>query len=338
MTRPTPPRRRRFGARPAAATGRGTAPEDPGGEATRPRPGGASRRLSLRRFRHAKRDKADFDHIYDRDDPRPYARTLHDLEYQIPAHAQPIFADLVERRRAQLGREDLGVLDLCCSYGITAALLNHDLDLAGLYAHYCAPEVADLSTDALVAVDRDFLARRRRRDPAPVLGIDVAANAVAYARRVGLHRWSSTENLEEHDAGPELADALADVRLITVSGGLGYISERTFARVLRHAGGAEGGEGCWIAAFALRWTDLGPLERALGAHGLVTERLTGRTFRQRRFADAAERAYALSELRRRGIDPTGREEEGYFHASLILAAPPGGGAPALAELVAGASG
>jgi hypothetical protein len=53
----------------------------------------------------------------------------------------------------------------------------------------------------------------------------------------------------------------------------------------------------------------------------VTERLTGATFIQRRFRDAEEFESSLSTLADLGIDATGLESEGLFHADLILSRP-----------------
>jgi SAM-dependent methyltransferase len=165
------------------------------------------------------------------------------LEYQAPAHGERVFGRLAQRRREHLDRKDVVVLDLCCSYGINAALLNHDLTLNALYARYGSPELAALSTDELVLADRAFYGEHRRSQPVQVVGIDVADQAVAYAHRVGLHWAGSSENLEMENPSTALAHLLTGVDLITVTGGIGYITERTFDRVLKHAS-AEGD--CWV--------------------------------------------------------------------------------------------
>ena len=75
--------------------------------------------------------KANFDDIYDQPDPRAYFRTLAPLDYQIPQQARPV----IERVHAAAGA-DRTILDVCCSYGINAALLRFDLDIADLAARY----------------------------------------------------------------------------------------------------------------------------------------------------------------------------------------------------------
>ncbi|HSH60369.1 MAG TPA: hypothetical protein VK988_12165 [Acidimicrobiales bacterium] len=279
---------------------------------------------------HAKGGKASFDHIYNQPDPRPYFQTLAQFGYEIPAHGQAMFSVLVGKLLEEQSPEDLAVLDLCCSYGVNAALLNHDLTLDDLYERYRSPELAGLSSQDLADDDADFYARRRR-SPMPMLGIDTADQAVDYASRAGLLADGSHENLEIADPSEGLRRCLAGVSLITVTGGIGYISEHTFDRVLQATGGAP-----WVASFALRWVPYAPITAVLEKHGLVTETLAKRTFPQRRFTDEAERSYVIDELERIGIDPTGKEAEGQYHADFYLSRPAAHvEAQPLEELVAG---
>jgi len=264
---------------------------------------------------HAKDGKASFDHIYNQPDPRPYFRTLEQFGYEIPAHGQAMFSVLVAKLLEAESPERLSVLDLCCSYGVNAALLNHDLTLDDLYERYRSPELAGLSSDELADDDAEFYVQRRR-SRLRVVGIDTAYQAVGYASRAGLLTEGSHENLEMADPSEDLRRCLAGVGLVTVTGGIGYISENTFDRVLQVTGGAP-----WVASFVLRWVSYDPIAAVLEKHGLVTETLETRTFPQRRFTDDAERAYVLDELARIGIDPAGKEAEGRYHADFYLSRP-----------------
>ena len=267
---------------------------------------------------HQKPGKTQFDHTYDQPDPRAYFGVLEEFDYETPGHAQGVFRRLVGARRDRKGQEDPVVLDLCCSYGVNAALLNHDLTLRALYQRYCSPELEPLSTEELTAADRMFFAGRRRSSSARVLGVDSAANAVSYARRAGLLAGGWDENLEVEGPSEDLRSNLARVDLVTVTGGIGYITEQTFTRVL---GAVDDGHQPWVAAFALRWVDYTHIARLLAERGLVTEKLATRTFLQRRFTSAGERDYVLSELASLGIDPAGKEAEGCYHAELYISRP-----------------
>lgn len=266
---------------------------------------------------HQKAGKASFDDIYDMDDPREYFGGLGELDYEIPEHGRRLFSALAGERREETTR--VNILDVCCSYGINAALLKHDLTLDDLYGRYASEEVSKLTSEELAESDRAFYSGRARRDSPRVVGLDVASNAVSYGVRSGLLDEGFAENLEDEDPTEDLRRAASRTDLLTVTGGIGYISERTFERLL----GCAGEEAPWVAAFALRWVSYDGISAVLAKHGLVTEKLKGHTFDQRRFADDEERDYVLGELSGMGIDTSGKESEGSYHAEFYLSRPPG---------------
>lgn len=284
--------------------------------------------MSAEEISHSKPGKAQFDHIYNQDDPRPYYNTLRELDYQIPAHGQAIFRRLIERQR-ESGRQPQ-ILDLCCSYGITAALLNHDVTLDELYDHYGSPELDALSSSELVDADRAYYRAHRAEESTPVVGVDVADQAVAYGKRAGLLETASSANLETEDPDPVLAERLDDVTMVTVTGGVGYIGTPTFERVID---GVENGQPPWIAAFALRWVDYRPIAATLAERGLQTEKVDGH-FPQRRFADDDERDYALGQLARAGVDASAERRENRYFASFYLSRPAAEARPPAGEILA----
>ncbi|MEV6560505.1 hypothetical protein AB0M22_32625 [Nocardia sp. NPDC051756] len=174
-----------------------------------------------------------FDDIYDQPDPRAYFRALAAYEYRTPHHAQRIFRRAVAARRARTA--DPTVLDICCSYGINAALLNYDLTLNDLYAHYLSPQAAALTTAEPIDWDRVFYTAHRRPDAVPILGLDIAANAFAYARAVGLLNEGFTENLETSAPIAALLEAIRRTQLITITGGPSFLSASTFHPLLPRA-------------------------------------------------------------------------------------------------------
>lgn len=256
--------------------------------------------------------KTSFDEIYDNPDPRSYFRTLDPLDYQIPHHANKVFRTLLDRR-GHTG----AVVDLCCSYGINATLLNHDLTLRELYARYGSPATAALSPTELLASDRAFFDRSKRRSGvAHTVGIDAAANAVAYAVDAGTLDEGFAENLELAEPSTALRAAVADTQLITVTGGVGYIGANTFERLL----------GCmpepaWVAAFVLRTVPYQAVAEGLARFGLVTEKITTKTFVQRKFSDAEEQRHAFEDLAYLGTSPDGKETTGFYHTELYVSRP-----------------
>lgn len=270
---------------------------------------------------HNEQNKANFDHVYDLPDPRGYFEALGSLDYMAPEHARRLFPTLVGAVEA--GGGPSGVLDLCCSYGVNAALLRHDLSLDDLYARYADPQLAGLSPGELAAADREFFSGRRHPSPPRIVGADSAANAVRYALDAGLLGAGFGEDFETADPSEGFLRAAGDVGLVTVTGGVGYVWERTFDRVLGAVAGARpDGRAPWVATLPARLVDYGPLSNLFSSrYGLVTEKLTARTFPQRRFADESERDHVLRKLADMGVDPSGREEEGWYHADLYLSRP-----------------
>ncbi|MCX4695378.1 hypothetical protein OG447_23665 [Streptomyces sp. NBC_01408] len=257
-----------------------------------------------------------FDQIYDRPDPRDFFRDLGRWEYQAPHHAQGVFRRLAAARTRADGAEPLAVLDICCSYGINAALLNHDLTLEQLSAHYTSPQAAALTTAELIERDRAFYAAHRRPDAVRVIGLDQAANAIGYALAVGLLDEGFAENLEEDPPSAALLKAAQGVGLITVTGGVSFLSPRTFRPLLSAAQ-----RQVWVAAFVLRTGSYQPIADGLTSLGLVTEKAPAPTYRQRRFTSAHEQQHAVDAVTAAGEDPRGKESDGYYHTAFHLSRP-----------------
>jgi len=258
--------------------------------------------------------KESFDDIYAAPDPRAYYAGLGSLDYEVPQHGQHVFSAALDA----LDVEQSTVVDLCSSYGVIAALLKHDLDLDDLYDHYRAERYADLTSEALAEIDREFFAQHCRDATPRVIGLDVSAPAIEYAVQVGLLDAGAAENLEVAAPSAELAKHLAAVDLITVTGGGGYLTERTFDGILECVDEAKQP---WVASLCLRTVSYQPVADCLARHGLVTEQLPDVTLPQRRFASAAEREYALGELAALGVDPEGKEDEGRYHVNIYLSRP-----------------
>ncbi|MFI9586818.1 hypothetical protein ACIHCQ_34460 [Streptomyces sp. NPDC052236] len=257
-----------------------------------------------------------FDDTYNQPDPRAYFHALGPWEYQTPHHAQGIFRRMLTAcEPTHRAADPATVLDICCSYGINAALLNHELTWNDLYAHYTSPQATALTTAELIEWDRAYYAAHRRPDPARVIGLDVAPHAVSYAHAVGLLDEAFAENLEAAPATPALLRAARPTRLITITGGASFLSPRTFQPLLNCAHGPV-----WVAAFVLRTGSYRPIAECLESYGLSTEKAAD-TFPQRRFTSEQEQQYAVDAVTSAGEDPLGKETQGYFHTTLYLSRP-----------------
>lgn len=258
--------------------------------------------------------KADFSDVYNREDARGYYPTLQAVQYEIPQHGADVFNRLVEVRQGMDGHPPT-ILDVCCSYGVGGMLAKTDLDLGEIYMHYRVAADRGLTGDELIKCDVDLLNRRGRADAPEVIGLDVAENAVRYAVATTALDDAFAENLETCEPSTQLAQRMRDVDMIVTTGGVGYVTENTFGRLVDSAGPAP-----WVAAFCLRTYDYEPIAERLAEHGLVTEK-ADQSYRQRRFVSADEQQWALAEVVARGLDPADLEAEGYCYADFYLSRP-----------------
>jgi hypothetical protein len=256
--------------------------------------------------------KTDFSTIYSRPDPRAYFGALAPQDYQVPARALAILEAVVAASGART------VLDVCCSYGINAALLRFDVDLDQIAARAADPALAQLAPQDLIVADGPFYAERPCNPDLAVLGLDVSAPAIDYAVRTGLLAGGWAEDLETADPSPALAAGLRDVGLVVCTGGVGYIGHRTFERI---AAAIDEPTRLWLVVSVLRVFGYDAIAAALSRYDLVTEQVPGVTFPQRRFADRAESEAALRDVAARGLDPASKEADGWYHPDCYLTRP-----------------
>ncbi|MEZ5668707.1 MAG: hypothetical protein R3F55_14950 [Alphaproteobacteria bacterium] len=242
--------------------------------------------------------KCAFDDIYDQPVPDAYFTRLKPLQYQTPHHAQPVFRRAARALAGLRGRRPVEVLDLCCGYGVNAALLNHRVSLADLYRRFRLARQARTSHDQRIGGDAAYFRQRGIAPrPARVTGVDVAANALVYARAVGLLEQSVNVDLETGRLDAAAAAGLARADLVTVTGGFSYIGARSLSRLL---GLYPARRQPWVVALPLRQMDFSACEAALQRAGLTVETWSRWPMPHRRFADATERDATLA-----AIDPDG---------------------------------
>ena len=269
----------------------------------------------MQQFATLNASKANFDNIYDQPDPRGYFSVLGALDYMIPDVAEPIIRQILAARYKRTGT-NATVLDLGCSYGINAAVHRFPLSVRVLRRRYANPEMAALSADDLARLDRNYYASWPQIGAARFIGLDVSAPAVRYAVAVGLLDAGVVANLESGEPSPQDRQTLRRANVVLSTGCVGYVTERTFTSVLDCADEAP-----WVVSFVLRMFPYEPIAAALAKRGLVTEKLAGATFVQRRFRDVKEFTDCLTTLEKLNIDTKGLEAEGRFQAELFLSRP-----------------
>jgi SAM-dependent methyltransferase len=259
--------------------------------------------------------KANFDEIYQLPDPRGYFSVLGSLDYMIPDLAEPIVRQLLAARAKSTGQPPV-VLDVGCSYGINAAVHRFPVSFGTLRNRYTRGEMAAVEPRDLARLDRSFYASWPEIGTARFIGLDVSEPAVSYARNVGLLDAGITKDLERNPLSVTEAALVKPVNVILSTGCVGYVTERTYRKLLDAVETPP-----WIVSFVLRMFPYDALARALAEHGLVTERLAGATFVQRRFRDVEEFTKTLAQLAERGVDTAGFESEGRFQAELYVSRP-----------------
>jgi hypothetical protein len=268
------------------------------------------------KYDEANEAKANFDKVYLQRDPRAYYRVLLGLDYVIPDLAKGVFRNVVSALEGLRGRR-IKVLDIGSSYGINAALLRYPLDIDRLAQRYLDLDAAMIGSDEVLRLDRSYFSAWPGRD-VEIVGLDVSEPAIDYACKVGLLDAGMAEDLECGPPSARLKEMLRGVDLIISTGCVGYVSERTFSRLLAAIDGPKP----WIASFVLRMFPFGAIERVLAEQAaMVTEKLEGVTFIQRRFHSEQECREALAMLDQQGIKIQGKEAEGFYHAELFLSRP-----------------
>jgi hypothetical protein len=266
--------------------------------------------------------KIDLNGIYDQPDPRDYYETLTNLGYCIPDEAAPVFRSVVAGERAARAIDRLTVVDVGCSYGVNAAILKQGRSMAELYSAYGSRQAGMLSRRELIARDRGRPHSEGGDAGLTFIGLDVAARAVGYACQAGILDSAIATNLEGHPPTADEADILAPSDLVISTGAIGYVGAPTFDHIL---------DACkrppWLALFALRMFPVDAIAEALTRRGYAVFKLAGRTFKQRRFAGRTESKEVLANLGSLGIDPTGLEAEGWYHAEFFFARPESESAP-----------
>ncbi len=259
--------------------------------------------------------KANFDEIYEMDDPRGYFSVLGSLDYMIPDVAEPVVRQLLDARIRRYGGTPT-VLDVGCSYGINAAVHRFPVTFATLRRRYARHEMATIPSPELCELDSNYYASWPDLGLARFVGLDASAPAIRYARRVGLIEHGIAADLEQTALAPHDALAVRDVDVVLSTGAIGYVTEKTYRKLLDGMPRTP-----WIVSFVLRMFPYDGFAGMLREYGLVTERLGSAVFVQRRFRDVEEFESNLDILAKRGIKTKGLEADGLFRAELFVSRP-----------------
>jgi asparagine synthase (glutamine-hydrolysing) len=272
--------------------------------------------LAAKSDRPSDKPNDDFSSLYNLESSRPYFRRMKELDYQMPASANAIYRWCIEEIRRLHGTRKLTVLDLCAGYGINGALMKSERSLEQLYAVLLDKKSADASDpffDCLSLVTHDT------DEDLNVVGLDVAANALAYGRAAGFMDDAFAINLETDPISPQVEASIGECSLVTITGGFSFIGVNTFEKILAAVDKA-GASKPWIVGFPLLHTKLDDLIALLNSHGYVIQPVLKHRLRQRRFANPTERRREYEALDRADLTSS---DNAYFESHLLLAQPPG---------------
>ena len=194
--------------------------------------------------------------------------------------------------------------------------------MAELYSAYSARQSGASSRRELLARDRSFYQSGNDDRDLDIVGLDVAAKALGYACQAGILDGGVAADLEQRAPAPEEARLIAPTDLVISTGAIGYVGAPTFDHILDACAREP-----WFALFALRMFPVDAIAKALAGRGYAVFRLVDRTYKQRRFAGRTESSEVLANLAALGIDPTGLEADGWYHAEFFFARPESESAP-----------
>ena len=228
--------------------------------------------------------QTNFDNSYDRPDRRGYFSVLGALDDMIADVAEPLIRQILRARQTRSGRPPT-VLEVGCSYGISAVVHRFALRRPDLPLRYANSEMAGVDPEALAQFDRQYCGSWPHIGAARVVGLEVSAPAVRYTASVGLLDAGMIANFETDAPRPEGRCALREAAVVLSTGCIGSVTDRPFAAILDSTDRPP-----WVVSFGLRRLPHEAIGAMFAERGLVTERRAAATFVQRRFLDLTERS------------------------------------------------
>lgn len=266
--------------------------------------------------------KANFNNVYNAPTPHNYFELMDSLDYRIGEEARPYFCAAVELLRRQNPRQRVQMLDLGCSYGVGSALVKHRFSFDRIVDFFQNQASRDYSQ--CVEETRQWL-EEEVDAPLPIkcVGVDCSEEAVQFAEEADLLDAGIPKNFEEGEKAAENeVQLIRQCNLMTSTGAIGYITDKTLDVVLSHLGKSLAEQrGPYIVVTILRMFDSAPIKRTFEKFGFRFEQVPGVRLRQRHFATQSEQDKTVRLLRDGGVNPNGWEAEGSLYADLFAAAP-----------------
>lgn len=243
------------------------------------------------------------------------------LGYQIGEQARPYCLAAARVLEQKLPMWPVQVLDVGCSYGIGAAFVKHGCTFEELVSFYASRAPKDYV--ACAAATRAWLNVVPPLLDARVTGLDISEPAIRFAEESGLLSHGLARDYEATLPSEEDRELLRSCNMLMSTGAVGYITEKTFSRIVPELGRyTPGGQGALAVITVLRMYDAAPIRDCFVTLGYEFERVEGVRLPQRAFSDEREQREVLERLKGRKIETDGWESHGVLYANLYVAAWP----------------
>jgi hypothetical protein len=278
----------------------------------------------LLKYERENQAKSCFDDVYTAPTPHDYIAMMAKTGYEIGEQARPYCvaaAELLEKHTEDAW--PVQMLDIGCSYGMGSAFVKYGCSFDEMVAFFSTrvprdPQAASQAMRAWINVTPTPLDIR-------CVGLDSSEPAIRFAMRAGLLDGGIAREFENPDITPNAEECswLRSCNLLISTGAIGYVTDRTIAHVVRHAGKDHPGSFGPLAVFTiLRMFDATTIGDVFEEHGFRFEKVQDIMLPQRGFTDANEQNAILKVLHDRGIDTSEWEDRGKQFAELFVAATP----------------
>ena len=268
--------------------------------------------------------KACFDDVYTAPTPHAYIAMMAKNGYEIGEQARPYCVAAVELLKKH--NEDAWpaqMLDIGCSYGMGSAFVKYGCSFDEMVAFFStrAPQDPYAAHEAM----RAWVNVTPMPTDVRCVGLDSSKPAIHFAMRAGLLDGGIARDFENPEITPNATERswLRSCNLLISTGAIGYVTDRTMAHVVRHAGQDHPSEFGPLAVLTiLRMFDATPIRDVFEKYGFTFEKVPGVMLPQRRFTDENEQKSVLKILHDKGIDTSEWEDGGKQFAQLFIAAKP----------------
>jgi carnitine O-acetyltransferase len=268
--------------------------------------------------------KASFDDVYTAPTPHDYIATMAKNGYEIGEQARPYCiaaAELLKEHNNDAW--PVQMLDIGCSYGMGSAFVKYGCSFDEMVAFFSTR--APRNYHAAFETVRAWVNVTPTPYDVRCVGLDSSRPAILFAMRAGLLDGGIARDFENSEVTPNAEERswLRSCNLLISTGAIGYVTDRTMAHVVRHAGEDHPGDfGPLSILTILRMFDSTPIRDVFELYGFRFDKVPGVMLPQRKFADKKEQDRVVQILRDKGLDTGTWEERGKQYSELFIAAKP----------------